>query len=375
MNSIKFILIVIISFQFSSDFFSQCQEVAMYENGKFRYIQYDSLWNRNLLPLEYSGFNGLTKEIIDQNNSQYPEGDGNRIKDSSGICGQVVDFFAIGAKWAIFDVKGFPVTDFKYDELIIYRPRILNFEGRYEKYGDWENVFIFMKLNKAFGLIIKSGREITPIHFSLPYIDKSYGDNCDTILFSTKSTINAMGTPDCGSCRETGNGSFNFPIAGSSIILVKDNKLGSIDSAGKTVIPFNYDSIKIYKDVVETFNSGQQSFYAESGTEISGFDEIHPVFLVDKPEGYSTGRSLFQGIYLVKKNGKWGWINSLKNEKINCILEEDYGQPVFESEDEVLKLTFLYQDKDISLEIKNGTIIMMDENENDVTSKFMRKIE
>lgn len=360
---------------------AQCQEVAFFFNGKFRIIKYDSAWNKTLLPTEYMGFNGLTKSKIDTYNTELPEGHGNRIKDSSAICGDIINFFSMGAKWAIIDGNGKPLTDFKYDDLGIYRPRYLNSNGGYDKYGYWENIFVFARINNSFGLISKEGKEITPVNYSLPYIDKRYGNACDTLLYSTKNIFRTPDTLDCGICRENST-SFNYPLAGKSIILTKNNKLGSIDSTGKTVIPFIYDKIKMYGGVVETSANGGPVFYSKTGNDISGFDETHPVFVTYKQEGYSTGHSLFQGIYMVKQKGKWGCVNGLKKEMLKCVFIDPYepapsdpGILNFESGTDTYSYQFYYNKSDYTIEVKNEAFKVLDVSGHDVTPKFIQKYE
>lgn len=349
----------------------QCSEVAIYNNGKFRVIQYDSLWNPTLLPTEYLKFNQFTKAVIEKENKRSAETGNPQIKDSSGICGNLyLNLFSSGNKNAIFNVYGKQLSDFKYDDLFTYLPATQNRENKYTKFDIWKQYF-FARNKNTFALISDGGKELTPFNYGIPYlkINSNY-DHCDTVIFTAMNTLPNSDSLKCGDCLKESNILY-FPLAGNSIILTKSNKLGSIDSSGKTIIPFIYDKIKIYKGVVETATNSKQVIYSLNGNEISGFDEIHPIFLTIASDVYTTGEIIFSGIYAVKQKEKWGFTNGNKNEIVKCIFEEE--SLVFDSATDTYSFLFIHKKEGITVEIKNQSLKLIDDNGKDISQKYIQK--
>ena len=76
----------------------------------------------------------------------------------------------------------------------------------------------------------------------------------------------------------------------------KNNKYGFVNTSGKTVIPFNYDSAESFSEGLAVVSKGKYGFIDKTGKTVV-------------PLNYDYANSFSEGLATVKKNGKWGAIN------------------------------------------------------------------
>ena len=76
----------------------------------------------------------------------------------------------------------------------------------------------------------------------------------------------------------------------------KNHKYGFVNTSGKTVIPFNYDSAESFSEGLAVVSKGKYGFIDKIGKAVI-------------PLNYDYANSFSEGLAIVQKNGKWGAIN------------------------------------------------------------------
>ncbi len=235
----------------------------------------------------YLGCNGMTGHFLEpyMGWSRIPEQWENisspykMLPGDSGIFirTQGVDAWYNGNKWELLQINGKQVSPFLYDWIFAYQPTN-------PKTGKPEILF-FVRQGEKWGVVNSSGKELIPIEYEIPIAEAFYNDS------------NLINQKEFGQrCREIMNdtncsfflqhdGVFRMPGINHSLIMMKDGKYGSVDTTnGKTLIPFIYEAI----NVGET------------------------------------------GIYIVRKNGKYGYINDSAVEIIPCTY--NFADPFFKQD-------------------------------------------
>jgi len=76
----------------------------------------------------------------------------------------------------------------------------------------------------------------------------------------------------------------------------QNNKYGFVNTSGKTVIPFNYDSAESFSEGLAVVSKGKYGFIDKTGKTVVSLN-------------YDYANSFSEGLATVKKNDKWGAIN------------------------------------------------------------------
>lgn len=290
------------------------------------------------------------------------------------------DYFAAlkDNKWGIIDSSGNIIIDPSYAEMIVvpnskndvflctydvdyntgeYKTKALNSKNE-EIFQDYEQIeaiqnydknnnlwyetdILKVKKDGKYGIINLSGKEILPCEYdnitaldgiknTLKIIkDGKYGiaDNTGKILLETKYT-------DVTNLGEDNKSGF--------IVKGEDGKYGIIDYSNTVILELKYDAIdKIYgNDFYVVKQNGKQILIKKDGTEVltEGFDEITAILknaengiIYKKANKYgvmkTTGETVIEpnyeelketksGIFIAKKDGKYGVIDLQKNQKV-----------------------------------------------------------
>jgi len=354
------LLLMLLSFAFYTQGFAQCQKSILYYKGKFFNLYYSNVTNKDSIGrIAYLSYDRITEKNIDSLSDKDSYRFEKLKKDSITICNSFIGRYFNGSKWAIYTKQ---LSDFKYDYAYTYLPK--KPDGKYFRY---ENPYVLVLVGKNWGLVDYSGKELTPVNYKLPEAAGAYpyfiytcskpGRGIDSVYNSEFYSQNVI----------------DYPLASDLIVFVKDNKVGAVDTLGKVVIPFNYDTLFLKTNAIQGAREGKRYAITNWGYEINGYECIKPIHLLLK-ETYTSSEK-FSGFYLVHKKGKWGIISGLKDEMIKCLFINDSDFLTFKPYSDTFSHIFLFNKKYFSVEIKSGIIKILDENENDVTLKFVQKFE
>lgn len=248
------------------DLFSQPLYTIVYKGGKFFCAEFAS--DTSIITKSYDGFNGITKDNLWIN---FP--DSNSVVEGQALPIYILSpLFSLctGGKWALFDWHGKPLTAFKYDLIFPLVP-----ENNSAFISD--SAFALASLSGKWGLLNQRGEEITPIVFSLPYINDI---SSTTLQFYFPDNTTKTCDPYKASCNIhfLEQGVLTIPMVGINLILIRDGKYGAIDLTERETIPF------IYNEVI-------------------------------------TSKT---GYHRAQRNGKWGYLDDTGQEVIECKYDVAY---------------------------------------------------
>ncbi len=354
------LLLTLSCFAFYIGSFAQCPKSVLYYKGKFYKIYYKNITQKDSVgKTAFLSFDRITKKNIDSlsGNDKYIF---ERFKDDSiGICSNFVERYSNGSKWAIFNKRS---IDFKYDYAYAYLPK--KQDGKYYHY---EDPYAMAVAGKNWGLIDHSGKELTSLIYKLPETIGTWNQG-----FIYTSSVSGKRMDSIYNNEAYSQRVIDYPLACDLIVFSKDNKVGAVDSLGKIIIPFKYDTLFLsHSSSLQGAREGKRFTLTNSGHEINGYDSVKPLILVVKESTASVEK--FSGIFLVCKKGKWGCINSIKNEMTDCIFINDSDFLTFKSYADTFTHPFSTNKKYFNFEIKYGRIRILDDDGKDVTSKFMLK--
>jgi hypothetical protein len=353
-----FSLILVVAF-FRMD--AQCPKQALYYRGLFYPLLYNGASGFSIPSKGYKSCNGILPKNMDSLAlSDRYSFDG--IKDSILICSWPYTLFYDGSKWGIFS-SGKPISGFSYDYVFTYRPD----NWKYWEHKD-QDQYILVRIGKNWGLLNGMGTPLTTVEYQLPQVNP-VGITRDSICFTKAPPVllqdSANRCVDCKSLCKT------YPLASPFIVLTKNSKLGAIDSAGKTVVTFIYDSLFYSVGCIQATREGKRFYLTQTGREITGFDAVLPVIL--RNSSGASGNRFFSGIFLVRKNGKWGLINSASGIRTRAQFDLDSGGENADVYGEVYTDLFIWNKKYYSLEIRKDSISIRDSEEHEVSGSFIEK--
>jgi hypothetical protein len=359
----KLLFVMLVSFAFIR-IPAQCPKTVLFFKGKF----YPKIYLNNsyhfTIPEEgYTSCNGLLPGMMDSlsNKDNYTyEGE----KDSIQVCSWNVNLFSKSNKWALFNREGHQATPFCYDYAFGY-------EAENRKMNDIreDHQLILVRIGKNWGLTTGLGKVITNVEYQLPGWNSGRKET-DTLVFTETSHI--LHQDSANRCTDCKGPVKVYPLAGGYIVFVKNGKVGAVDSLGKTVVPFLYDSLFCsFEGCMEGSKSGKHIYLTQSGKEIIGYDEVHPI-LLGRYVGYNK-KNYFSGIYLVKRKGMWGLVNSSNNQRIKTIFKIDSDGGHLEESTEVFTDAFIIDKKYYDLEIRLNAVSIKDEMGKEVLGTFLVK--
>jgi len=240
--------------------FCQCTYRIYYSKGKFRLLASGQFY-----PGEFTGFNGLTWDMISKNSSLAPDTVKGEKKEGYTLmsyeCNSYVFTLCDGVKWAVFRQDSGQLTPFKYDLAIPWAPANDNSIG-------WDSCFALVSLKGKWGLVNKTGKEATKIVYDLPYVEKTAAGTFYYYLPDNKQ-------PGCdvksGNCPGyfLQDGLFQLPVLGPSLLLLRNGKFGGIDLNGNETIPFDYEEIITSRNSLhQAMRSGKWGYMDDTGQEI-----------------------------------------------------------------------------------------------------------
>ena len=337
---------------------AQCPHDALYYKGMFYAIHYNADYSKSSISKTgYTSFKGLTKEKIDVLSEKDSYLFNRYSKDSIGICSLDFQLFFDGLKCAVFQ-NGIKLTDFKYDNAYPFISK--------QSEKNKEKKYILVQIGADWGLLNEFGKELTSIAYKLPEINEGYASQ-DSIIF----TCNKL-TAKKDSAKAWEGKTISYPLTGPLIIFTKDNKVGAIDTLGNQAIPFVYDTIFCSNSgCLKVSKAEKQCYITFKGQELLGYDAVVPVWLYTTTT-YAV-KKIFSGIYMVKKDGKWGVVNSLNNTKIKCIFTIDSGDEIFTATSNTYVDGFLYNKKLYPFEVKKNEFILQDNEGKNVIQNFIEK--
>lgn len=344
---------------FNSYIFSQCQHDVLYYKGFFYTVNYNEIDSKYTISENgYLSFDQLTKENIDSLSLKDSYKFDRYNNDSIGICSLHFQFFFNGLKWAVFK-NGIKTTDFKYDNAT-YPFVLKQIESNEEKRC------ILVQIGTDFGLLNELGKELTAVIYKLSEMNVNYLYD-DSIVFTGNQTPIKMNSTYF---RAKDYENTSYPLAGSLIILSKNNKIGAIDTLGNEIILFNYDTI-IYSNhgCHRASRQGKQYYITSKGMELEGYDAVIPIWLYLE-DGYLKKKT-FSGIYMIKQNGKWGMINSLNNLKVKCLFEIASEEETFLTTSNMYSDGLWYKKKYYKFEVRKNELILQDVDDKDVLKDFI----
>lgn len=165
--------------------------------------------------------------------------------------------------------------------------------------------------NGSKNFINTAGKNLIPNYYK--YIQPFNVDYIGMIR-AYKTLDNKIGfwTSNCKDLHEPIFEYFNYSILRKKILVKKNNKYGYIDFfSGKEIIPIQYDSFKIDKNINYTLLSKNHTWYR--------LDTLNSVVKLAKAIDI---KSLGMGLYKYLINDSWGVIDSLGNIKCNPKLSE-----------------------------------------------------
>jgi len=168
----------------------------------------------------------------------------------------------------------------------IDREKLSQALAKYDEFSDFSEGLLKVEKNGKWGLIDKSGKEIT-------------------------------------SCIYDNISDFSKGFAG----VIKNKKLGYIDRTGKEVVPCIYDNILKYggninfsDGLVAVSKNGKIGFVDESGKEVIPFIYDNEFYCDNE---YEPNFIFFDGLMRIKKNEKWGFIDKQGKTIVPFVYERD----------------------------------------------------
>ena len=124
-------------------------------------------------------------------------------------------------------------------------------------------------------------------------------------------------------------------LCGDLYKVKKDGRWGCLDKFGKEIIPLLYDGISLCGNLYKVNVGGRITFLNEKGE--SFYDELEKAFLSDS--------------FCVRKNGKWGFVNSCGREIVPCLNDEIIKQ--------AHDVAYIKRDNKYTLvNIKDGSVLL-----------------
>lgn len=278
-----------------------------------------------VVPLKYSGVQFFSEGLAvvadigkkeDQNDDKFGFVDlsGNEvIPVKYGGAHQFIGGLAFvkwNGKWGAIDKRGNEVVPFVYEDAA----NDMEFIGLF--YPDQLSKTLFsVKLSSGWGAVDKSNRTIIPFKYS------------SLTPFSTGYVLVTFNGKD-GLLDEAGNekisAHFNmlgYPVDGLIAAQI-DNKWGFVDTGGKTVIPFEYDSTSIVGFVdglVRVRKGDKEGFINTKGIEIV------PIKFEKIGEKMIFAPTFSDGIACLKNNGLYGGVDRKGNEVIPFKYKKEFA--------------------------------------------------
>jgi hypothetical protein len=339
---------------------AQCPKTVLFYKGKF----YPKIYTNNnylfTIPAKgYTSCNGLLAGMMDslvKKDLYTYEGE----KDSIQVCSWLFNIFSDGGKWAFFSFEGQQKSPFIYDYAYSYQPQ----NHRWNDYAP-DHQLALVRIAKNWGLTTGTGKVLSGVEYQLPACKGS-----DTLSY-TMPVPSAI-EDSAGRCVDCKENNKVFPMAGPYIVFIKNGKAGALDTSGKVIIPFLYDSLFYsLEGCLEGSKGGKHVYLTRTGKEITGYDEVHPV-LLGHYVNYKMKR-FFSGIYLVKKKDMWGLVNSTNNQRIKTLFKIDSDGGHLEEEGELFSDAFILNKVYYDLQIKLNFVSIKDEMGKEVLGSFIEK--
>jgi hypothetical protein len=344
---------------FSTASIAQCGKDVLFYKGLFHAINFDKDYNYlSISETGYPSFDSLTKSNIDSLSlkdtysfSRYPN-------DSIVICSGYIQRFSNGSKWAVFN-RGVKLTDFKYDyayPLLAPRP-----------FPAYDKHYTLVKIGKDWGVLDESGKELTAVKYHLPELNEKYHSEDSIICTAHPITVKMNTSNPWG----TNYRCFGYSFLTTNVLLVKEGKIGIVDSMGNQVVPFIYDSLfcSSYKCLIGS-RGGKRYYITSKGMELNVYDAVEPIwrFEDDNPD-----RKFFSGIYMVKKKGKWGIVNSVNNQRTRCVFDFEPGRESFSFCCDYYTRVLMSKRESFLFEVFKDRFVLKAEGGKDVIPDFIEK--
>lgn len=197
-----------------------------------------------------------------------------------------------GNKWGYINRQGIEITPIKYDEIIT----------GFSESDKWVRVYqVYVNSQKKYGLLATSGRELTAAVY-----DQISRFNDDGLALMTKNgmkgVLNQEGN-EVAAARYSVLGSNGFRQGMCSVSW--NDKWGYIDKTGREIIPMIYD--RAYD-----FDKDGSAMVIQNG-KCGRIDKTGKVLV---PCRYIRVEPLSEGLYSVKTDAGYGWVNQAGNEEI-----------------------------------------------------------